>query len=536
MNVNHQSQTTRTPIKNKPTGSPFRRSPANNKYISSSTTSSSAPSSSRSLLRTLLTFGVGIGLGAVTAFTLSYIIQNENEFRYLSAVNYDERLAELQTLSTPISSLPRPLANNVADKANDIVRTISEVSPTQTINTTNNNNNKPDPAKVTTPTSVVDNNEQIKQPILESEVPKVVSSTQAISTPKQILPTAAKTKKIYKEFEHVDGGVIVTKIHGPQHLGPLEQSLCLLHYAYNERVKYDVIVFTAMNITEEELQPIRDVIAPARLTLVMDNPGLREMANQLSPERRALLLKQCNISKVEDLYWGTYITEFASEGVKETRNPVQYTWQAEFRSLHIWTHPILKPYRYMLWMDTDGFCTRKWDRDPMAVVANNDLVIAFDNFPMGHSKGTAFHERYQKAFNTSVCAVYLKDGHLEAKTGKCNRPDPNVAQIHGFFHITDLDFYRSEPVMNWNRILIGDTKFSRNYDDQIAVTVPAAVLAPEKAWHMPSKNLTMKVFHNFVMDGVGKNRVGGFKHWWKMNGTQSFPEAYGKCRVVNAGR
>ena len=186
-------------------------------------------------------------------------------------------------------------------------------------------------------------------------------------------------------------------------------------------------------------------------------------------------------------------------------------------------------------MDTDGFCTRKWERDPMTMAANNDLVIFFDNFPMGRSSGPAFQERYKKAFNTTLCDVRMRDGHLEAVRGPCNSKNPAVAQIHGFFHITDLDFYRSDPVMHWQRTLIGDSKFSRNFDDQIAVTVPAAMLAPTKSWHMPSHDMHMKVFHNFVMDGVPKNRMGGFKNFWKKNGTQ-FPEAYGNCPVTHAGR
>jgi hypothetical protein len=104
----------------------------------------------------------------------------------------------------------------------------------------------------------------------------------------------------------------------------------------------------------------------------------------------------------------------------------------------------------------------------MKVMVENNLVILFDNFPMGTSRGPWFYDRYRKAFNTSLCSISLtKRGYLKPSLGG-DCPKPMVKQIHGFFHITNLDFYRSDAVMHWARVLIGDTKFSRKFDDQIA--------------------------------------------------------------------
>jgi hypothetical protein len=63
--------------------------------------------------------------------------------------------------------------------------------------------------------------------------------------------------------------------------------------------------------------------------------------------------------------------------------------------------------------------------------------------------------------------VELEKGHLKATTfSKCS-DDAFISQIHGFFHVADLDFFKSPTT----------TQFRRRYDDQLAVTVtvPAAI-------------------------------------------------------------
>ena len=149
----------------------------------------------------------------------------------------------------------------------------------------------------------------------------------------------------------------------------------------------------------------------------------------------------------------------------------------------------------------------------------------------GRSKAPEFHERYITAFNTTLCGIKLINGRLKAELGG-NCPKAAIPQIHGFFHITNLDFYRSEPVLHWSRTLIGNTTFSRMFDDQIGVTAPAAVLAANRSWEMRQNGIKLDVYHNGLLDGQ-QWLLGSYKKWFKINGTKIFPEAAGKCPITN---
>ena len=182
----------------------------------------------------------------------------------------------------------------------------------------------------------------------------------------------------------------------------------------------------------------------------------------------------------------------------------------------------------MLWLDTDGFCTDVWKRDPVAYMIQNQLAVFFGNFPGGAQRGQEFQDRVQTAFNQSFCDIKLKDGHLVGSS-ECGARSP-IQNIHGFFHITDLDFYRSDPVMHWANTLIGDEFLSRRFDDQLAVTAPAAILAPERSWDMYSHDFKLNVYHNSDIDGKRNRRSGGFRMYWKKYG-QNFTEAWSVCNI-----
>jgi hypothetical protein len=219
-----------------------------------------------------------------------------------------------------------------------------------------------------------------------------------------------------------------------------------------------------------------------------------------------------------------------------TKDPLSYNWQAEFRSLHLWTHPALESYRWMFWLDADVFPTRTFQRDPVAMMIQHNLAIFFDHFPGGRNTGKDFDERFIESFGRQVCDISMKRGTLHAQMrDSCGR-SPRIRQIHGFFHITDLDFYRSEPVQKWLRVLIGnETRFRRRYDDQIAVTVPAAVLAGRRSWEMEYHGFRPEVYHNHFLDGKSRFYPKGFTNFWPVNGSTSFPEAYGKCNITAQG-
>jgi hypothetical protein len=312
----------------------------------------------------------------------------------------------------------------------------------------------------------------------------------------------ATTKREVIDFEHQERVVIAMKIHGAKSLTAVKQSLCLNKYAYNDRVNYDYLVFSSEPVNQTDIDAISAIVAPAKFTLVVDNPGMEAMVAELSPEQRDKLMKRCNVTSGDQLHWYTRCRE------GNTYERIAYSWQAEFRALHLWNHPALSQYRYMLWVDSDGFCTKKWEQDPIATLIRNNLAILFANFPQGRTKGPGFHERFMQAFNRSVCWVGIEDGHLYSKEGACAK-SPSIPMIHGFMHVTDLDFYRSEPAMKWARALIGDEKFSRKYDDQIGITISSAVLAPNRSWLMSDHGIQLDVYHNAYLDGQKRSQVVG---------------------------
>jgi hypothetical protein len=180
-------------------------------------------------------------------------------------------------------------------------------------------------------------------------------------------------------------------------------------------------------------------------------------------------------------------------------------------------------------LDSDAFCTKKWERDPVAMMVANDLAILFDNF-MGKNKATDLQQRIYNAFNTTVCDVQLTDdGHLQRNLGD-DCWNVQVRNVHGFFHLTNLDLFRSDESILWSRSLIGDCFLCRFYDDQIAVSLPPIIFAPNKSWDMRRNGLNMGVFHNYFIDGKKNERVKGFKKYWNNHGHE-FPEANGICLI-----
>lgn len=107
-----------------------------------------------------------------------------------------------------------------------------------------------------------------------------------------------------------------------------------------------------------------------------------------------------------------------------------------------------------------------------------------------------------------------------------------IPNIHGFFHITNLDFYRSQPVTYGLKTIHGDCFLCRFPDDQLAVTAPAAILAPERSWEMRSKGFKLDVFHNFLLDGIDRANPPGFVRYWNDIAKYNLPSADGVCSVT----
>lgn len=375
------------------------------------------------------------------------------------------------------------------------------------------------------PTQKFEGREQSTTEALKQEIKNLNHSSLAESlvanntTPAEIL-----------EFARQDGVVIVTKVHGPHQLGLLRQSMCLLHHAYNNKVNYDIVVFTTLPIPETEtlLADTRSIISPAKLTVVVDNDGLDNEIRKLSPIRRENFLKRCNVTSPEEITWDS---ECYEEGVGMGR--IKYNWQAEFRSLHIWKHESLRDYRYMMWIDTDAFCTQGWDRDPIALAMKNRIVIYFENYPQGRNK--AAQKIVKEVFGKYLCgARKTPNGPMTSWMGDdCG--GSVLWTIHGFNHITDLDFFRQDEVMHWAERMIGDCYLCRKFDDQLAVTVPSFVLAPERSWDLYKSGVRLNIFHNHNIDGKRNKKAGGFHQYWKKNAEVHFPEAWNKCIITEGG-
>ena len=333
--------------------------------------------------------------------------------------------------------------------------------------------------------------------------------------------TVTRHQQHDQPFFRYDGVVIVTKIHGKHQLPLLYQSLCLFHTAYNARMKYDIVVFTTLNVEESDLRNIRRLVSPVNLTVVVDNPGLQQMIDDLSLTRREKFYQRCGSQTNPKDFDPNQIT-----WKSECPGRISYNWQAEFRSRHIYKQPILKKYQYMLWLDSDAFCTQQWEQDPVHTLIQNNLVVLYDHFPRGRAKDIRIQYRILKSYNTTICRIQLssEDGQFITKLEPTDSPDQclkeNFPLIHGFFHVTNLEFYRNQ--MKWYENFIGDCFLCRIFDDQIAITVPAAILASDKSWDMYSHNLRLGVYHNNYIDGQDEEsrsgnsiaKMGGFLQFW----------------------
>lgn len=193
----------------------------------------------------------------------------------------------------------------------------------------------------------------------------------------------------------------------------------------------------------------------------------------------------------------------------------------------------MKDYKYMVWIDDDAIPTKSWLKDPLKPMVEEDLVIFYDNFPAGFCKSGGIIEKMELAYNHSYCYIHRIEKFKGPQTGKfvlrpCKKnkkgkyildkvgkycwlkkksfvPWPisillstsnshifvgffghSKGLVHGMMHITNLDVYRKPIHLNFQRILTQHNThpFSREWDDQIAVTVPAAFENPDKAWDM----------------------------------------------------
>lgn len=151
-------------------------------------------------------------------------------------------------------------------------------------------------------------------------------------------------------FERYDGVVIATKVLWSNDKAMLKQMFCLLSAAYNRFVNYDLVVFTTLPWTVEEIEDLQMSVAPAKLKVVSEGPSLQEHIATMTEDEKSFLFHRCNVTKNEDITWFHRCHEEGSHLI----NNLGYSWQSEFRAYHIWTHAAIQEYKYMMWIDSDA--------------------------------------------------------------------------------------------------------------------------------------------------------------------------------------
>eukprot|EP00558_Chaetoceros_sp_UNC1202_P002233 CAMPEP_0197259100 /NCGR_PEP_ID=MMETSP1429-20130617/83345_1 /TAXON_ID=49237 /ORGANISM="Chaetoceros sp., Strain UNC1202" /LENGTH=353 /DNA_ID=CAMNT_0042723299 /DNA_START=32 /DNA_END=1093 /DNA_ORIENTATION=- len=323
-----------------------------------------------------------------------------------------------------------------------------------------------------------------------------------------------------------DGVVIATKVLWSKDRHILKEMFCLLNAAYNRHVHYDLLVFTTEPWTEEEIHELAHVVSPAKLTVVVEGPSLEDHVASMDEQEIKFLYERCNVKADEKITWFHHCKEKDSHLV----NNLGYAWQSEFRAYHIWNHDALKNYQYMMWIDSDAMCTQHWETDPIQMFIENELNLMFDHFPGGFTRNEILKEKMMSAYGKSLCKVSMTEMGLLEPTW-CREQDlkPSVRQVYGFNHITRLDVYRSEKHQKFLKTLVSDYRFSRRWDDQLAVTVPAVMEDPEKAWDMRKHGIHLGLHHNTMIDGKEKGTHLSYVKWWTHTGKKKWAVGRAMC-------
>eukprot|EP00563_Minutocellus_polymorphus_P021064 CAMPEP_0197717200 /NCGR_PEP_ID=MMETSP1434-20131217/1818_1 /TAXON_ID=265543 /ORGANISM="Minutocellus polymorphus, Strain CCMP3303" /LENGTH=453 /DNA_ID=CAMNT_0043301695 /DNA_START=216 /DNA_END=1577 /DNA_ORIENTATION=+ len=329
-------------------------------------------------------------------------------------------------------------------------------------------------------------------------------------------------------FIRNEGVVIASKIMGwPAEIDTVKQMLCLLTSAYNERMNYDIVVFSTLDQDNKTIREIQSIVEPAKFTLVHENVTVGGLIDSMTPARRKFFLDNCIENHTHQFTWNSGCPNIGS---------IRYNWQAEFRSLHIWTQPELAPYKYMLWIDSDSFQTMRWDKDPVDFVIRNDLVLAALNL-QGKGGGAGLQAKIKDYFGHHLCSVIVdQNSSIYAKIDVEGCGGNRFDIVHGFFHIENLDFFRSN--MKWMTKFIGEDRLSRNPDDQEAVTTAALLLAPGRTRDLHFSGIKLNMMHNGLIDGKRQITPAQYLKWWQYFSERDFPNGREKCSkyIVAGGR
>ena len=313
-------------------------------------------------------------------------------------------------------------------------------------------------------------------------------------------------------FKRYDGVVIVTKVLWQKDLQQLMEWACLISHAYNDRMKYDVLIFTTIEWDDDSIAQLQRAVAPAKLTVAIEAPPLEEHLSSMTKEEVQFLRDRCQLKDKpnETLTWWHYCSD---PGETRVTSNLAYAWQAEFRAYHIWTHPALKNYKYMMWLDSDVNIAKHWDMDPMKTMIENDLTVLYAGWPYGKLRDKAVKKKMTGAYNTSICSIQKTSGseHIYPKLCKDQKGYFEIRQIAGNHHITNLDVFRKEVHQKFLKNFTGDFRFNRKFDDQLAVTLVGMFehylvngfdnpSVKYTMWNERANGLTLKIGHHRIYD------------------------------------
>lgn len=316
-----------------------------------------------------------------------------------------------------------------------------------------------------------------------------------------------------------DGVVIATKVKGTKQLSNLKIWVCLINTAFNGNYKYDIVIFTTLPWSEEQIHELQNASYPANLTIALEGPPLDDQLAAMAPEEIQFLRKRCQVkNETEKLTWNHLCADPPRAKKSDT---LGYAWQAEFRAYHIWTHPALKKYTYMMWLDTDALVAAPWvDVDPVKTMIENDLTVLYSGWPYGKSQNRFVQKKIYHFYNEWICKVkWTKPNGAYIFAKVCKDPQNdwfNLLQVAGNHHITNLNVFRKPIHQAFLKNLTGDYRFSRQFDDQLAVTIVGVmeqhlenkkrghtVASPEfrySLWHESSNNITLNIAHHGMYD------------------------------------
>lgn len=334
-------------------------------------------------------------------------------------------------------------------------------------------------------------------------------------------------------FQRYEKVAIVSKVHWPNDLLLLKRMFCILKAAYNRYVNYDIVLFSTIPWDDAQVLELGKVVSPAKLTVAVDGPSLEEHLANMTDAEIDFLKKRCMIKEetgeTVNITWMHHCSEPESSHVVN----LAYSWQAEFRSYHIWKHAALEPYKWMMWMDSDSVMTQTWKTDPMKIMIENNLTVFFDNFPQGIGRHPKMGQKMMDVYNNSIKGIILNEkGQFNVKYVRSSSfgDRVHIPQVHGFHHITNLDVYRSDLHYTFLKNFVGEYKFSRMFDDQLSVTIVGAMEANgTRAWDMYANGHKPMIRHNAHMDGKTRYKIINMVNWWKLEGRKTWEEAKLLC-------